>query len=428
MKNSAPVVFMVAYTNYDRDPRVRREAEALTAVGYRVVFLASRHPGQPSRENLNGVEVIRVRRFNERRTSRIAYILDYGFLFVLAMTHLTVYARRYRLIHVNNMPDFLVFSAWLPRLLGRPVIHDVHDLMPELFSEKFLGIEKRWGVKLLEMQERLAGRFATQVLTVEYGLAEILSRRGIPRGKIHVLMNLPDERIFRPRTAIPDRKDSFTVVYHGTLARRLGLDIAVRAIAELLPRIPEIRLRIIGAGEERDSLLRLRDELGIGRHIVLSEGFVPLEAIPSMIEDADIGLVPLRISAGTEIMLPTKLLEYVATGIPCVVPRTRAICQYFDSSMVRFFRAGDVGSLSDAIFSLYHSPDERRQLAIAATERFGRVYRWEEHKHVYVELVSRLTNHAITDRAVSCDDSASRVNRAGFGRRRDVVDRSDRIT
>ena len=52
-------ILMAAYTNYRRDPRVKREAEALVEMGHRVVFLARRQPGEPHREVIAGVEVIK---------------------------------------------------------------------------------------------------------------------------------------------------------------------------------------------------------------------------------------------------------------------------------------------------------------------------------------------------------------------------------
>ncbi len=174
-------VLMAAYTNYRRDPRVKREAEALVERGHRVVFLARRQPGEPNRETIAGVEVIKTIGLRDKCNSMAEYLADYSLFFLMISLHLLAHPLRYRLIHINNMPDFLVFATWLPRLLGRPVIHDIHDLMPELYLEKFSSGEGHWVVRALKVQERWAGRFASAVLTVEERLRDILAGRGIPR-------------------------------------------------------------------------------------------------------------------------------------------------------------------------------------------------------------------------------------------------------
>jgi glycosyltransferase involved in cell wall biosynthesis len=385
-------VLMAAYTNYARDPRVRREAEALVAEGYRVVFLARGQAGQPRREAIAAVEVIRTLGPTRRPDSVPAYVVDYVLFFLQLMAHLTLRPRRYRLIHISNMPDFLVLAAWLPRLLGTPVIHDVHDPMPELYMEKFHVNRDHWIIRLLMSQEWIAGRFATAVVTVEDHLKDILVGRGIPSKKISVLINLPDDKIFAPRTARRQKTpgEPFVIVYHGTLAHRFGLDMAIEAIPTLRQHIPDIELRIIGAGEERSRLIAMTNDLGVQDCVTFSAGFVPVEEIPGRIEDADIGLVPMRLSDATDLMLPTKLLEYVQVGIPCVVPRTSTIARYFDETMVRFFVADDSTSLVEALVDLHAHPEKRERLREAARERFVAKYTWQEHKKVYTQLVESL--------------------------------------
>lgn len=397
-----PRVLMAAYTNYRRDPRVKREAEALVAQGYDVTFLARRQPGEPHQENVAGVKVNKAPALPNKPDSFAAYMVDY-LLFSLALAlHLTIHPRRYRLIHINNMPDFLVLAAFLPKLLGTPIIHDVHDLMPELYMEKFRASEHHWAIRLLRAQERIAGRLADAVLTVEDRLKDILVARGISRDKITVLMNLPDEKIFAPRTPAPPKSAGapFVLVYHGTLARRLGLDIALEAAARLKDRIGSLEVRIIGAGEERDRLIALRDRLGLEKSVHFSEGFVALEMIPGLLADADVGLVPLRRSNATDIMLPTKLLEYVQMGIPCIVPKTRTIQRYFDETMVHFFDAGDPDSLASAILDLYRRPEKRKSLQETAAAKFLARYRWADHQQIYTGLVGRLLSPSQTPAAL----------------------------
>ena len=391
-----PYVLMAAYTNYRRDPRVKREAEALVDEGYKVRFLARRQPGEPRREIINGVEVLKLASIGRKPDSFAQYIVDYLLFFLALSIHLTLRPRRYDLIHINNMPDFLALAAWLPRLMRRPVIHDVHDLMPGIYMEKFNTDERHWIIRALLLQERLACKFATAVVTVEECFKDILAGRDrIPRDKITVLMNLPDERIFQPRPPQPPKSQGqpFVMVYHGTLARRLGLDIAIQAVAALRGKIEPMEFRIIGGGEERERLIELANQLGLNGTVTFSDGYVPVEQIPLLIHDADLGLIPLRKSAGTETMLPTKLLEYVSVGIPSISPKTDTIARFFDESMVKFFEAENVQSLADSILHLYNHPQEREQLHRMASEKFLANYRWAEHKRVYTGLVNQLLDH-----------------------------------
>jgi glycosyltransferase involved in cell wall biosynthesis len=252
-------------------------------------------------------------------------------------------------------------------------------------------------ITLLKLQERWAGRFASAVITVEERLRGILASRGVPISKIHVLMNLPDDRIFKPRPYVPvsNAAKPFVIVYHGTLARRLGLDLAIEAVARIGEAIPSLELRIIGDGEERPVLVALRDKLGLQHRVTFSNGFVPVQDIPELIADADMGLVPLRATAGTDIMLPTKLLEYVSLGIPTACPRTTTIGTYFDGHMVEFFEAGNVDSLAAAIVRLHGDPVRRAGLAAQATVRFGDEHRWARHKRVYTDLVKALLHREV---------------------------------
>ena len=96
-------ILMAAYTNFRRDPRVRREAEALVEAGHSVVFLARRQPDEVDRETLCGVDVIKLPGLTHDRSSILGYLLDYAIFFVLLSLHLTLRPRRYRLIHINNM-------------------------------------------------------------------------------------------------------------------------------------------------------------------------------------------------------------------------------------------------------------------------------------------------------------------------------------
>ena len=156
-------------------------------------------------------------------------------------------------------------------------------------------------------------------------------------------------------------------------------------------RIPRLELRIIGAGEERNRLIELRDRtFGLQEVVTFSEGFVPVEQIPAMIDDADVGLIPLRISQRHRHHAAHQIARIRHRRHPVHRTENGNDRPLFRRGHGVFFEAENIDSLADAIIELYRDPLRRNRLAQQATERFGSIYRWSEHKKVYTALVDRL--------------------------------------
>jgi glycosyltransferase involved in cell wall biosynthesis len=296
-------------------------------------------------------------------------------------------------VHVHNLPDFLVFSALLPRLLGRKVILDVHDSVPETFATKFSLAPIFW--KALCLEERLSARVAHKIICVNRPQCDTLVARGIPKSKMFISMNVPDPRIFpRPLTpATAATKDPhFNLVYHGTMSERLGVDLVIRAVAHLRDRMPTLRLHLWGGGDDLATFQRLVHELGLDDTVLFRPQGFPLKELPHCLGGMQVGVVGNRRNAAGELMLPVKLLEYVALGIPVIVPRLRTIQQYFTEDRVLYYDPGDVESLARAVEHLYCQP----HLGVAMAERardFLTEHGWDqtgpEFVAMYRELVKR---------------------------------------
>jgi glycosyltransferase involved in cell wall biosynthesis len=292
----------------------------------------------------------------------------------------------YDSVQVHNVPDFLVFSATVPKLRGTPVILDLHDLMPEFFESRFGGRVPGPLRRVVEIQERLAAAFADRVITVTELWRRTLISRGLPPEKVAVVMNLPDQHIFQSDAPTIRDTDEKLVVYHGTITYRYGLDVLLRAFALASAQTP-LRLLVHGRGEYLDELRRLADELRISDRVEFSTGLLATAELAALIRRADIGVVPNRNDTFTDGILPTKLLEYAALSVPAIVSRSSAVEAYFTSDMVRFVTSGDVQQLADAIVQLAGDSELRRSLAVNA-QQFTRQHRWEDEAKFYVDLVN----------------------------------------
>jgi glycosyltransferase involved in cell wall biosynthesis len=234
--------------------------------------------------------------------------------------------------------------------------------MPELYRDKFPGWLGAIGVPIMKMEERLSAWCADMVLAVHEPHRQRLADYGIEADKIRVVLNSPDDRIFVTDGAVPKDPDAFTVVCHGTITHRMGLDLAVRAVGLLRDRIPQLRLLAIGAGDYLNEIHRLVTELHLQDRVIF-KGMIPIEELPRMLRTADLGLVPNRESSATHLMLPVKLLEFAMMGIPAIAPRLKTVEYYFGDGSVRFFQPGDINDLAGAIEQLYRSPELRRSYA-----------------------------------------------------------------
>ena len=393
---------IIAYTSYIYDGRVKRHAEALAERGDHVDLISL--AGSPAGPH-NGVNLIGVKMPRYRGSSRTAYVRSYVRFFAGAMAiALRLHrANRYDAVIVCSMPDAVVLCALPLRLFGTRVILDVHDTMPELYRDKFGGRRGALGARLLMFEERASARLADRVLAVHDLHRSRLEAAGIPSRKIRVVVNSPDPRIFsRLARSLPTQADgrigegNFTLICHGTITRRLGLDVAFDAMDLIRERLPGVRLEILGAGDYLASARNRVDAMKLEQRV----SFLPpvdLEALPAALRHADAGLVPNLPSAATHLMLPVKMLEFAMLGIPIIASRLRAIEHYFGPPAARFFEAGDSASLAAAIEDLVTNVEGRAQLARHAS-KVAQSLNWPQQRELYFDAVDSVLGDSAVQR------------------------------
>jgi glycosyltransferase involved in cell wall biosynthesis len=384
-------IAMVSYCHYLADPRVRRQAEALAAHGYAVEVICQRQPGEPAIERRHGVTVRRVGGAKYRGPSLGRYVLTYGrfFLQALAMVTREHCRQSYAAVQVYSMPEALLLTALWPRLAGVPLIYDAGDLTSDLYRAKFGARGGPLAAALLRAQERWCLRLADLVVTVHEEYRQRLLARGVPAERLLVVMNLPDERLFYPRPRPARPPGTFTLVFHGTLVARYGVDLAVEAVARLRERLPGLRLQIYGDGDLRPRLVQLIAALDLEDRVFLSPGYVPLEEVPALLAAADAAVVPTRADSFTEAILPNKLLECLALGLPTVVTRTRTVAAHVPGTAVEYCAPDDVEALARAIERVCTDPARRAALA-AGARAFSATYRWADAAATYCAAVDAL--------------------------------------
>jgi glycosyltransferase involved in cell wall biosynthesis len=388
-------ICMVVHKNYYYDGRVRRYAEALSDAGVKVDVLCLRGPTDASNSQSGHIRVFPIPLRHVAQNRPMSFLFEYGLaLMLFSLWLLVLYARnRYSVIHVHNMPDFLTFSAIGPRILGAKLILDIHDPMPEFYQSKYKYQTVNTTVRLMRIQEHLSAQLAHAVITANANFKRNLVTRGIAASKITVVNNVADLRIFDRDSYSRERaaaKDTFTLIYPGTIAPRYGLAIAIRAMPLLLPKIPQLRLLIIGPeGAHADELAILARQLGIESSVQI-QPLMPIDQIPRQIAQADLGIYPALPDAHMSIATPSKVLEYAIMGIPIIASRLKILEELFGDSAIKFFEAGNAGQFADCVLELFEHPSHRDELVRNADHVFVQSHCWANEKRAYFGVLNGL--------------------------------------
>jgi glycosyltransferase involved in cell wall biosynthesis len=385
-RNSNPSVCIIRH-NYYPDSHVRRDAEALARTGHDVHVIALRRPGQAAREIVQGVTVHRLPVEHHRGTVlRYAWeYLSFACLAFLAVARLHL-RKRFRVVEVDNMPDLLVFSALVPKLLGAKVILYIFDNMPELLQVIWQVTPRHPLVRILAWMERLSAGFADRVIVSQETARRVVVARGVPEAKVSVVLNSADEAIFhpRPRLVTAHPTGTFEIVTHGAILERYGVQTLIDAVPLLMKQGLDVRVQVFGEGEYGKSLAERARRKGIADRVTF-RGFVPQDELLATLSRADLGYVGMLCN----LMLSNKLVEYVSLGIPTVVPRWPTFEHYFPDDTVTYYDAGDATSLATAIIAIAAGPEDARARAVRATAVY-QAYRWSVQQEAYIGVYEEL--------------------------------------
>ncbi|MGA2622483.1 MAG: glycosyltransferase [Bacteroidota bacterium] len=385
--NKGNSVLMLAYAQYYNDARIKGYVRALLEAGIAVDLICLRDP-HSTNTAVGGVPLsITFVQKKYQGESAVRYLVNYILFFARTCFLVTgkYFHKRHEVIHVHNQPDFLVLAALVPKFFGAMVILDMHDVMMAAVLTKFQNGARTFLYRLTKFQTWISVKMCDILICADHSQKEFLCENGIVHPCTAVMMNLPDDQLFTRRGTIPHHP-IIRLIYHGTLSYRLGLDLAIRAVEKGRQAVP-LTLTIIGDGEQKRALIRYCEEKKLLHSIVEFSDFVPVEQLQGLIEEYDIGIVANRRSLLSErCMLPVKLMEYLAVGLPVVVPRLPVIQRYFTEDMVSYYEPEDVNEMSERIAELAASPNLRLQ-KVQNAGLFFKKHAWKEQAMDYLTLV-----------------------------------------
>jgi glycosyltransferase involved in cell wall biosynthesis len=400
---------------------VQREAEALADAGFDVEVICMRRSGRPRRTVVSGVTVISLPT-SRSKGNKARYVFDYGRFFLLAAAILAArHVRRpYQVVQAYTMPDFLVFAALVPKLLGSRVIAYMGEPTPEL-AETLYGPGRL--IRVLAFIEQSALRFADHSVTVTEQLKQRYVERGAAADRITVVLNGPD-----PAAMLTDwspapvgERSGFTVVCHGAIEDRYGHDTIIEAARLLRHEMPDLRVVIAGRGSQSGKLARTIADNGL-QEVVRYEGWVSRARLCDILHSADAGVVAQKASPYSHLVHTNKMVDYWIFGLPVIASRLRATSETYDDHVIEYFEPGDAVQLAAAIRRLRSDPARRAELARngkLAQSRNG----WATQRAAYVGVFAAVLGDGSCNGERNAETSREGMTDPGTTRRSRIAHR-----
>jgi colanic acid biosynthesis glycosyl transferase WcaI len=321
-------------------------------------------------EEMDGIRVVRVKTYMAANRGTVKRMLDF-LSFMVSAFGAGLFERRPDVIAATSPQFFAAVGGWALGAVRRvPFVFELGDLWPA--SIVAVGaMRPSLGLRLMEKLELFLYRRSAAVVALTHAFKQNLVERGIDPGKISVVINGVDTWRYGPRerdtnlAAETGLADKFVVGYVGTHGMAHALS-NVLDTAQQLADAPAIAFLLAGGGAERDDLVAEAKRRGLENVIFLERQ--PKGRMPAVWSLCDVALVHLKNSDVFRDVIPSKMFEAMAMGLPVLMasPAGEASNILEKDGAGLHVPAEDPGALASAVRRLHQEPSELKRLAAAS--------------------------------------------------------------
>jgi glycosyltransferase involved in cell wall biosynthesis len=391
---------------YPQDHRVRREAVALAAAGYRVSVICPASRGQRWRETVDDVRVYRFRAPSPVN-SLLGYLWEYGYSTAtsFAISLLVSMGEGFDVVHAHNPPETFVFIGVFYKLFGKRFVFDHHDLSPEMYRARFSdgGSTIVYGALLL--LERLTCIVADHVIATNESYKQVEMERGhVPEERISVVRN--GVEVHRGRPIQPDpalRQKAKTLIgFVGVMGFQDGVDYLLRALHHLVHTLgrTDFYCVLMGDGDAFASLKKLTQELCLEDYVRFT-GIVRGDELWSYLSAMDICVDPDPANAYNDRSTMIKMMEYMAFAKPIVafdLPEHRVTAQ----QAAVYVTPNDERAFANAVAQLMDDAARRKVMGAFGRHRVETKLAWRYSVSNLLDVYRKvLPSSAVSRQAIS---------------------------
>lgn len=219
--------------------------------------------------------------------------------------------------------------------------------------------------------DRLLGTFMQQchhIIVPSASIKQMLAELYGVTEQVTILPTGLDLRLYRKADGAAIREkhgwgDDRVLISAGRLAKEKNWDLLVKAAAKVMGRVQDVRLVILGDGDERRGLEKLVKELGVADKVELP-GLVPFDEMPNYLSAAD-----LFCFASVSETQGLVTMEAMAAGLPVVAVDATGTSDVVENGKDGLLTSEDIDELAEAIFKVLEEGGLRDSLVTTAAEK-----------------------------------------------------------
>lgn len=350
-------------------------------------------------EIVNGVHVERVKVYLAANKGAFRRMLNFVTYFLKALgTALRM--PKFDVCIATSPQIFCGYAGvWYKRLRRVPLVVEIRDIWPESMGAVGAKIPRPayWA---LERVEKAMYRVCDRLVTVGEGYLERLAEKGVPKGKMSVVMNGTDLAVYSPRGKKDEilkrwgLADKFVVSYIGTVGMACGLEVVLEAAEQMARegaggRWKDVAFVIVGDGACRAELEADAKSRGLGN--VIFTGRQPKSSMADWVATSDASLVHLKARALFTTVMPSKIFESAGCKRPIIMG-----VNGFAKKFVMEAGAGvdmtpeSADSLVACVKALAGDPARCRRLGENAYNNIARVHNRDRQALDYLNILKEL--------------------------------------
>jgi glycosyltransferase involved in cell wall biosynthesis len=348
-------------------------------------------------ENINGVKHIRFD-IGENNFQSTSYICDNLQINTQLLAGL-IRKENPSVIHAASGYkgyELATMAKTLSEHFSIPWIYEVRSFHEHTWTKDAFYANNSWHTKQRILKENSLMKHSNHIVTISESMKEALIERGIPKDKITVVPNAVNVDYFKPgkknkklikKLGIDKKR---VIGYISNISLREGHETLIRAMPQVIGKIDDAILLVVGVGPEKDNLEKLVRDLEIENKVIFT-GKIDHAEIQDYYRIIDLFVVPRKRDYASDLVTPLKPYEAMALEIPLIVSDRKALLEIIGKNRGFSFKTGDYEDLADTLIKCFSNYDNAKTKAKSARIWLTENRTWEKNAQIYKKLYTKLT-------------------------------------